>query len=248
MQLSARNGRIDPAEFYRTMATKVANSRLNGFIPKDGAAFGVTKGTPEEWARLFTMLQQQESGHRTAPVNPDGSLQRFSSTPAGERSYGPGQFNVGEYGLSTWNDVNDPGKVQDAYLNVAQRYALTSGHIRSGDHRGLDAYFGSIRRPHETTQHSAWFDKTVRPGAGSGSYAAMEPDDAAVASYQMGQMPGNSFADAAPVGSTTSAKQYPAVEESILSNAFARTALQPLQAYQLDGSFLDRAYGRRRYG
>lgn len=145
--------RIDPVAWARMMRDRVTSSGLVGQVPSWGSQFGIRTGSPDEWTRFFTMLQQQESGHRIAPVNPDGSLRRFATTPAGERSYGPGQFNIGEYGLKTWADVNNPSKVADAYINVAQ-----AGKV--------PAYFGSVQRPNETLQHGSWYDQTVAPKLG----------------------------------------------------------------------------------
>lgn len=144
------SGRIDPVSFAQTMASKIANSPLNGQVPSWGKEFGITTGSPQEWARFFTMLQQQESGHRVAQTNADGSLKKFPTTPAGEQSYGPGQFKPGEYGLKTWADVNNPDKVADAYIEVAKKGKL-------------QAYFGSLQRPNETLQHGKWYDSTVAP-------------------------------------------------------------------------------------
>jgi hypothetical protein len=165
--------KINPASFAAVMESKVRGSELDGKVPEWGPQFGINKGTPQEWSRFFTMVQQQESGHRLAETNPDGSLQRFATTPAGEKSFGPGQFNKGEYGLKTWADVNDPNKVADAYIDVAKKGKVP-------------AYFGSVQRPNETLQHSKWFDKEVAPNlpaaraaaaaAASSSSAAMAPD------------------------------------------------------------------------
>lgn len=147
--IRTNGNQIDPVSFAKTMENKVANSPLNGQAPEWARQFGVD-GSPRSWSRFFTMVQQQESGHKLAPTNPDGSLQRFGSTPKGENSYGPGQFNVGQYGLKTWADVNNPDKVADAYINVAKAGKFTQ-------------YFGSVQRPHETLQHTAWFNSKVAP-------------------------------------------------------------------------------------
>lgn len=144
----------------------VAKSKLNGYVPKDGAQYGITKGTPAEWARFITMLGRQESGLRQGQRARDGSVIKFGSTPKGERSYGPFQFDIGQYGLKTWDDVNDPIKSAQAVINVAERFTLRSGYIRgpknSGPMAGMNAYFGSIRRPHEVLQHSKWAANTLR--------------------------------------------------------------------------------------
>jgi hypothetical protein len=157
-------GRINPVSFQKTMEAKVAASHLNGYVPKDGEQFGIKTGAPREWARLFSMVIQQESGHRLAQRNPDGSLRRFATTIPTEKSFGPGQFNIGEYGLKTWDDVNNPSRVGDALIAVAQKHVFErAGVIRGPNNTGLAAYFGSIRRPNETLQHSKWWESTVMP-------------------------------------------------------------------------------------
>lgn len=168
---------INPNAFYDMVRRKVMNSKLSGFVPKDGAKFGITKGTPEEWARFFTALTKQESGMRIGQRAPDGSIIPFKTTPRGERSYGPGQFNVGEYGLKTWDDVNNPERVADAYINVADRWVLDprqSGNIRGGNNDGMSAYFGSIRRPHEVQQHLKWAAGLGGAGPAPGSFRAAQ--------------------------------------------------------------------------
>jgi hypothetical protein len=151
------SGRIDPVAFAQRAAYKVANSPLNGYAPPELRQFGITTGSPEEWARFYTMITKQESNMRVAPTNADGSLQRFPSTPAGERSYGPGQFNIGEYGLNSWADVNNPDRVIDAYMQVTQKGKLFQ-------------YFGSLQRPNETLQHTSWYAQTVAPRIADTAY------------------------------------------------------------------------------
>jgi hypothetical protein len=159
-QIKIIGDRVDSVSFAQAAISQVASSRLNGFVPKDGAQFGITTGSPREWARFFTMLLRQESGGRIARVGRDGSLQRFRTTPRGENSFGPLQFNRGEYGLKTWQDVNDPGKNIGALIRVGERFTLRSGYIRNGQ-QGYDAYFGSVRRPNEVLQHSRYANKVL---------------------------------------------------------------------------------------
>src|SRR3989344_2155223 len=149
------DGRIDPQKVYEAALKKVENSELNGKVPEASLRKLGINGSPESWAKLFTQLQQQESGNRLAEVNSDGSLKKFSTTPDGEQSYGPGQFNKGEYGLKTWADVNNPDKVLDAYIKVAEQGKMGT-------------YFGSVQRPQEITKWDGWFDKNV--GNTGGNY------------------------------------------------------------------------------
>jgi hypothetical protein len=156
---------IDPAAFMAVAEQKIAASPLNGFVPRDGAMFGIKTGSPREWARFFAMITKQESGFRIALRNADGSLARFATTLKSEKSFGPGQFNKGEYGLKSWDDVNNPDRVIDAYIEVAKSFTMKSGNIR-GNNKGMDAYFGSIRRPNEVLQHASWA-ANLAPGEGA---------------------------------------------------------------------------------
>lgn len=140
---------IDPISFYNTALQKFTDSSLNGKVPEWGKKFGID-GTPESWARFATQLAQQESSLRIAEVNPDGSLKRFPTTLPNEQSFGPLQFNKGEYGLKTWGEVNDPGRNIDALIKVAEQNKVTE-------------YFASVQRPIEVIQHNGWFAKNVEP-------------------------------------------------------------------------------------
>ncbi len=146
------DGTIEPVRLYGAAVKKFADSNLNGQAPAQIQQFGVKTGDPREWARLFVMLCKQESGCRIARTYPDGSLEKFPSTPQGERSYGPLQFNIGEYGLSSWAMVNSPSCTIEAFIRVAQQNKLLN-------------YFGSMQRSNEVMQHAGWFNRTVQPFA-----------------------------------------------------------------------------------
>ena len=182
--LVGTGGKIDVVKLYALAVQKFGASGL-GQAGGSLQRFGVTTGDPREWARLFVMVCQQESGCRIAPKNTDGSLQKFASTPAGERSYGPLQFNIGEYGLRSWDEVNSPSCTLDAFIRVAQQGKLF-------------AYFGSMQRSNEVLQHAAWFNKTVTPHA-DGTPLAYDPEAAsknyqAVAPYLANPYGGNAAA------------------------------------------------------
>ena len=151
-QLIKADRTIDPVKLYGLAVKKFTASNLNGWTEPRLHQFGVTTGDAREWARLFVMVCKQESGCRITRTYADGSLEKFPSTLAGERSYGPMQFNIGEYGLNSWAMVNSPSCTIDAYIQVAQK-------------GNLFRYFGSMQRPHETLQHANWFNTTVQPFA-----------------------------------------------------------------------------------
>lgn len=147
------DGTIDPVRFYGLALKKITDSSLNGRTIGELHTFGVVTGDPREWARLITMMCKQESGCRIARTYSNGSLEKFSGTLPGERSYGPLQFNIGEYGLTSWAMVNSPSCTVEAVIRVVERNG------------SLSAYFGPIRRPNEILQHASWFNKTVQPFA-----------------------------------------------------------------------------------
>lgn len=146
------DGTIEPVRLYGAAVKKISASSLNGQTSAQLKQFGVATGDPREWARLFVMLCRQESGCRIARTYPDGSLEKFPTTPRTEKSYGPLQFNIGEYGLTSWAMVNSPSCTLEAFIRVAQQNKLF-------------AYFGSMQRPSETLQHANWFNRTVQPFA-----------------------------------------------------------------------------------
>lgn len=151
-QLIKADRSIDPVRLYGLAVKKFTASNLNGWTEPRLHQFGVTTGDAREWARLFVMMCKQESGCRIARTYVNGALEKFPSTLQGENSYGPMQFNIGEYGLNSWAMVNSPACTIDAYIRVAQQ-------------NNLFKYFGSMQRPNETLQHANWFNTTVQPFA-----------------------------------------------------------------------------------
>lgn len=149
-QLIKQDGSIDVVRLYSHAVKKFGDSSLNRQTQSGLQQFGVTTGDPREWARLFVMVCKQESGCRIARTYADGSLERFRSTLPTENSFGPFQFNKGEYGLTSWAMVNSPSCTLEAFIRVAER-------------RLLFRYFGSMQRPHETLRHAGWFNTTVQP-------------------------------------------------------------------------------------
>lgn len=154
-----KHGKVDPQLYYNSMVEKFANSQLNGFVPQDGAKFGIKTGSPEEWARFATMLTKQES-----------NFSIHAKGPSGEQSYGLSQMKPGEYGLKTMDDVLDPNKASGAMVKQFEKYIIPSKHIAGrgsgegtyGGWRGAAAYFGPLRRTNEFFQHGDWFKENIK--------------------------------------------------------------------------------------
>jgi hypothetical protein len=132
-------GKVDPQQLYRAAVERYKNSPLNGFVPKDGPQFGITKGTPEEWARLSLAGAMQESSLNAN--EPGGGLFQFEAD------------DLARYGVK--GAVNDPNAQLEAQIRQYEGSIPKAGAIRGPDNTGAAAYFGSIRRPEETTKHLA---------------------------------------------------------------------------------------------
>lgn len=138
------NNRVSPAQLHGYMRQRIANSDLNGFVPADGERFGITTGSPEEWADYFTGLANVESG--------------FRATTVGDRGRFPGNSN-GLFQLSPQDSLNhnlrdtpfsieelqDPTFNADAAVKIHESLVLRDGVIAEG-RRGAARYWGPLRR------------------------------------------------------------------------------------------------------
>jgi hypothetical protein len=145
-------GNVDPVAYYKRTRDLIANSKLNGFIPKDGEKYGIKTGSPEEWARLLTANTKQESNFNVS-VSGDNN-----------NSHGLGQMTPGD-GAKTWGkgltdsleSIRDPEKAARAIVK-AHEYHITKDGVISGvggdgKWRGIARLNGSYRREHETLKH-----------------------------------------------------------------------------------------------
>jgi D-alanyl-D-alanine carboxypeptidase-like protein len=108
-------GRVDPVATYSRAVEMFRNSPLNGYVPADGATWGISKGTPEEWARLAVATTKQESDFNIG-----------STGPHGENSYGITQMARGEYGIK---NPLDPDQAMQGLVNQWSQYIPASGSI-----------------------------------------------------------------------------------------------------------------------
>jgi hypothetical protein len=147
-----RRGRVNPTDYYKAAVEKLKGSKLIGFVPKDGAKFGIEKGTAEEWAAFMTQLTKQESNFNTRTVGDGGN------------SLGLSQMKGGEYGIT---NPYDPDQAQSGMIKQFEKYIIKSEHIAGrgqggpgqgvyGGYRGAAAYFGPLRRQNEFFQHNKW--------------------------------------------------------------------------------------------
>lgn len=126
-------------QVYQKLVNAFQNSSLNGVVPADGARWGITKGTPQEWARFATAVAGQESN--------------FDSRSANTADPG-GSFGIFQYNKQGQVPGNNPHN-DDASINAFVRDTVDSvahGGIQSPKGM-LVQRFGSIRRPNEALSH-----------------------------------------------------------------------------------------------
>lgn len=138
-------GPVDKTSFYRAAVARFANSSLAGYVPPDGARFGITTGSAEEWARLATAVGLQESSLQAVP-KPE-----IPGSPD-ERGRTAGLFQFGADDLKRYGvtgAVTDPNAQLEATARQWEGSIRQAGGISvdEGGNKwgGAAAYFGSLR-------------------------------------------------------------------------------------------------------
>jgi hypothetical protein len=137
--------KISLQEAHDINANAVANSGLVGFIPKDGANYGIIKGTQEEWTAHFDRQMQSESTVSRGGITVNESFTESDGTI----SAGLYSMTVGERGL-TAESINDPCANANAAIGMSADLikgdGVIAGRTSSGKWLGQARYFGPIRR------------------------------------------------------------------------------------------------------
>jgi hypothetical protein len=159
---AGRGGQVDPNSLFQLYVSKFRGSKLDGFVPRDGAQFGITKGTPEEWARLALATSKQESGLNANAAG--GGLNQFENAKG----------DLARYGVRGAD--NDPNAQAQALVNQWTGSIPNDGVITGpgGGKRwgGASAYFGSIRegwngRGIDIMKHMQWAGQIAAANAKS---------------------------------------------------------------------------------
>lgn len=147
---SGGNPVVDPTDLYATIYGKLEVSALNGFVPKDGAAYGITTGSPKEWANFLTGLAKLESDFQTNETGdsgradiPGGSHGLFQLSKEDGPNY---KLTKGDIPLEK---LQDPAYNTDLAIAIAATLIRRDGVIagRNGEaHTGMSAYWGPLRR------------------------------------------------------------------------------------------------------
>lgn len=141
-------GKVNPTDLYSYIRNRVANSSLNGYVPRDGAKYGID-GTPDSWANYLTNLAGKESSFNTFTK---GDIGRFG----GSGSNGLFQLSPNDalnYGLQktpfTMQQLNDPYFNTDTAIKITESLVLRDGTIagfNGNKYLGASAYWGPLRR------------------------------------------------------------------------------------------------------
>jgi len=127
---------------YDRLLRALKDSKLIGTVPADGAKYGITTGSLEEWAQFFTALGNVESGFRYK-----ASFRERN----GVMSEGLYSLTVGEKGL-TQTSIFNPDTNTKAAISIFEDNFLSSknpnryiGNYEGGRWVGGSAYWGPLR-------------------------------------------------------------------------------------------------------
>lgn len=122
-------GQVDKVALFKAYTSEFSKSPLNGYVPKDGAHFGITTGKPEEWARFALAESMQESGLNSFAQG--GGLNQFEAA------------DLHRYHVDA--AVTDPNAQVKALVHQFNSIKDV-GYIRGPNNTGAAAYFGPVRR------------------------------------------------------------------------------------------------------
>ena len=143
------NGKVDPQQLKSYIEQRIANSKLNNYVPADAAKYGVD-GSPKSWANYFTKLSEKESG-----FNASQTYTESFSNSKGERVVSTGLFQVSYesvrgYGVGKGmsdqelnSKLSDPMFNIDAAIAIHERNVLRDGKLEVGGGKGAGGYFAS---------------------------------------------------------------------------------------------------------
>jgi hypothetical protein len=136
------NGTVAPNNLRAYMEQQITSSKLNGFIPADGAKYGID-GTPSSWANYFTALAGKESSYN---VNTVGDIGRFVGNSNGLYQLSPN--DAVNYRLQSapfsQSQLTDPKINANAAIRIHESLVISDGVIASNG-RGASRYWGPLR-------------------------------------------------------------------------------------------------------
>lgn len=146
-----QNSRVSPQQLNGFMVKQIANSKLNGFVPRDGERYGITTGAPEEWAKYMVGLSEIESGHRTTTVGdvnvasiPGNSNGLYQLSPNDAPNYG---LRDRPFTMAELQDATENAKSAVAiHEKLVTEDGVIAGRKEGGGWAGASRYWGPLRR------------------------------------------------------------------------------------------------------
>jgi hypothetical protein len=139
------NHKISLQEAHDINANAVSKSGLVGYVPKDGANYGITTGSQTEWTSYFDRQMQSESTVSNGGITVNESFKESDGTI----SAGLYSMTVGERGL-TADSINDPCANANAAIGMSADLikgdGVIAGRTSDGKWLGQARYFGPVRR------------------------------------------------------------------------------------------------------
>ena len=139
--------KVNPSSLNNYLVQRLQASKLNGYVPSDGAKYGID-GTPQSWANLLTNLAGKESSFNNNTV---GDVGRFIGNSNGLFQLSPN--DALNYKLQstpfTQSQLRDPYTNADAAVRIAESLVGRDGSIAgygNGKNLGMSAYWGPLRR------------------------------------------------------------------------------------------------------
>ena len=137
---------------YERVYNALEGSKFIGTIPADGAKYGITTGSREEWAHMFTRLASTESGFNTNTAADINGGRSGTLTSFGLYQIGSTQFDRHGGG-----DIYNPDDNTNAFVNYAEEMYFGDTYGSGGNNvigarggsngwLGLAAAYGPIRR------------------------------------------------------------------------------------------------------
>lgn len=148
-------------EQYQRVYDSLEGSSFIGTVPEDGAQYGITTGSREEWANFFTRLARVESGYNPNTAVDINGRREGTLTSFGVYQMGQSQFNT--FGGGNIYNATDN---TNAFVRYAESMYFGTGSYgagggtnrlagRSGDQwLGLAAGYGPLRRTSTGSQNS----------------------------------------------------------------------------------------------
>jgi len=148
-------------EQYQRVYDALEGSSFIGTVPEDGAQYGITTGSREEWANFFTRLARVESGYNPNTAADINGRREGTLTSFGVYQMGQSQFNT--FGRGNIYNATDN---TNAFVRYAESMYFGTGSYGAGGGQnrlagrsgnqwlGLAAGYGPLRRTSTGSQNS----------------------------------------------------------------------------------------------